>query len=146
MGIDQCSTGHMPWSWSKNTVLHEAYKALTRTRSCVLIIFFAHLFLGEGGGFPINHRLYPDIWLLWKQFWIEPQTMLTVPLALLSPWTHWQICLKLRHEFSGVGREQLVQQDSWRWKACRVSQLLIVSAVRTQPKYSLSLYFLHIKS
>lgn len=110
--------------------------ALTHTRSCVLIALFARLLLGEGGGFPASRRLYPDIWLLWKQFWIEPQTMiLAVPLALLSPWTHWQMCLKLRREFSGVRREQLVQGDSWRWKACRVSQLLIVPAVRTQPKY-----------
>lgn len=105
--------------------------ALTYTGSCVLIILFACLFLGEGGSFPASHRLYPDIWLLWKQFWIEPRTMiLAIMLALLSPWTHWQIRFKLRHEFSRVWREQLVQQDSWRWKACSVSQFLIVSAVR----------------
>lgn len=61
-----------------------------------------------------------------------------VMLALLSPWTHWQIRFKLRHEFSRVRREQLVQRDSWRRKACGMSQFLIVSAVRKQPKYSSS--------
>lgn len=77
--------------------------------------------------------LYPDIWFLWEQFQIVPRTMiLTVTLVLLSPRTHWQIRFKPRHEFSRVWREQLVQGDSWRWKACGVSQFLIVSAVRKQ--------------
>lgn len=132
-------------AWDYPTIC-STLTALTYTGSCVLVIIFACLFLEEGGGFPASHRLYPDIWLLWKQFWIEPQTMiLVVMLALLSPWTRRQIRFKRRHEFSRVWREQLVQRDSWRWKACSVSQFLIVSAVRKQPKYSCS-YFLHIKS
>lgn len=118
--------------------------ALTHTGGCVLVILFACLFLEEGASSSASHCLHPDIWILWKQFWIEPWTMtLSVLLVLLSPWTHWQICFKLKQEFIRVWREQLVQWDSWRWKAGSVSQFLIVPALRKQTEYSSSYYFLH---